>query len=603
MDSPVVVDEAHVVSHWGAGFRKKYGVLGILRALLPKKTPMVAMSATLPPRVREDVLKKLQYNQSDFVNINLGNDRPNVSLVVRAIQNPMNTYTDLNFIIPAGTTTSESIKKTFVYADSVSSVTEITEHLYTISPETFREQGVIRPYSAAYSAQYRTNVMELFKAGVVRVLVCTEAAGMGCNIPDVDMVVQWKLTSSVSSFVQRAGRAARGSGRTGIAVLLVEKTTYEADLFKIAEARIDEQGKLKKKLTVRQSSAYSKSKDRQYAVNRGVLRGAFGGATDALPIISSHDSGDDVPLDSGSIDEGLYTLVQTRLCRRQILTKIYKNQIANPTVPCCDLCHPALLELTRPAAPEPAARKASVKAGICNENLMDVIAEWRTKIWKRDFSKAQFGPSGILSNSAIERLSSVGPIKDLDMLEQVLGGNWPWFERYGEELLTEHCKLPVPQMQPKARQSRIQKRIAEPDESGEGSGERQKRQRAELALPPALNPPALLTPVIAGPPTPSMRRSHHSTPLVPLPSTPMQPAPVYAGYTQYPAAPNSSSPLSSNPYAGYFAQYSRPAFPAYPASTSYSYLPSTPAQSSPLVPYPSYPYPYPYHPQNQNHGS
>lgn len=344
----VVVDEAHVVSHWGAGFRKKYGVLGILRALLPKKTPMVAMSATLPPRVREDVLKKLQYNQSDFVNINLGNDRPNVSLVVRAIQTPMNTYTDLNFIIPAGATTSESIKKTFVYADSVSSVTEITEHLYTISPEMFREQGIIRPYSAAYSAQYRTNVMELFKAGVVRVLVCTEAAGMvsnlyifvirlsfsskGCNIPDVDMVVQWKLTSSVSSFVQRAGRAARGSGRTGIAVLLVEKTTYEADLFKITEARIDEQGKLKKKLTVRQSSSYSKSKDKQYAVNRGVLRGTFGGATDAFPTISSHDSSDDVPLDSGSIDEGLYTLVQTRVCRRQILTKIYKNQIASMSV-------------------------------------------------------------------------------------------------------------------------------------------------------------------------------------------------------------------------------------------------------------------------------
>ena len=44
----VVVDEAHVVSHWGSGFRKKYGTLGIVRALLPKDTPIVAMSATLP---------------------------------------------------------------------------------------------------------------------------------------------------------------------------------------------------------------------------------------------------------------------------------------------------------------------------------------------------------------------------------------------------------------------------------------------------------------------------------------------------------------------------------------------------------------------------
>jgi len=48
-------------------------------------------------------------------------------------------------------------------------------------------------------------------------------------LSDINIVVQWKLPTTVSSFVQRAGRAARGSGRTGIAVLLVEKTVYDAD--------------------------------------------------------------------------------------------------------------------------------------------------------------------------------------------------------------------------------------------------------------------------------------------------------------------------------------------------------------------------------------
>ena len=51
----IVIDEAHVVSHWGSDFRKKYGTLGILQALLPKGTPFVTMSATLGPRVRRDV--------------------------------------------------------------------------------------------------------------------------------------------------------------------------------------------------------------------------------------------------------------------------------------------------------------------------------------------------------------------------------------------------------------------------------------------------------------------------------------------------------------------------------------------------------------------
>ncbi|EDR03125.1 uncharacterized protein LACBIDRAFT_307604 [Laccaria bicolor S238N-H82] len=52
---------------------------------------------------------------------------------------------------------------------------------------------------------------------------------MGCNIPDIDVIVQWKLPSSVSSFIQRAGRAARGPG-SGLAVLLVEKSAYNIDL-------------------------------------------------------------------------------------------------------------------------------------------------------------------------------------------------------------------------------------------------------------------------------------------------------------------------------------------------------------------------------------
>jgi superfamily II DNA/RNA helicase len=52
----------------------------------------------------------------------------------------------------------------------------------------------------------------------------------GCNIPDIDLVVQWKMPGSVSVFVQRAGRVARGPGRFGLAVLLVEPSAYGVDV-------------------------------------------------------------------------------------------------------------------------------------------------------------------------------------------------------------------------------------------------------------------------------------------------------------------------------------------------------------------------------------
>src|SRR5882762_3790332 len=53
--------------------------------------------------------------------------------------------------------------------------------------------------------------------------------GQGCDIPDIDFVVQWKAPASTSSWVQRAGRAARAPGREGLAVLLVEKTAFETN--------------------------------------------------------------------------------------------------------------------------------------------------------------------------------------------------------------------------------------------------------------------------------------------------------------------------------------------------------------------------------------
>ena len=174
----IVVDEAHVVSHWGSGFRKKYGTLGILRALLPRGTPFVAMSATLSPRVRKDVLAKLQFPADGFCDLPLGNDRHNVSIVVRAMQHPMNTYRDLDFLIPEGTDDSKKIKKTFIYADNLTVAQDIEDRLYERCKEDIRYTGFIRPYSAGMPTSYREDVMTLFRRGDVRILICTDAAGM-----------------------------------------------------------------------------------------------------------------------------------------------------------------------------------------------------------------------------------------------------------------------------------------------------------------------------------------------------------------------------------------------------------------------------------------
>ncbi|KAI0309307.1 P-loop containing nucleoside triphosphate hydrolase protein [Amylostereum chailletii] len=174
----VFIDEAHCVSHWGASFRKKYGTIGIIRAFLPRSTPFVAVSATLTPRVRRDIIAKLQFDPTNYLFLNLGNDRPAVSQVVRAVEHPLNSHVDLDFVVPKDVDIITDIPKTFLYTDDIPGGSAIVDYLNARVPDQFRNFGLVRPYNAALSQKYRNDAMTLFKAGIIRILVCTDAAGM-----------------------------------------------------------------------------------------------------------------------------------------------------------------------------------------------------------------------------------------------------------------------------------------------------------------------------------------------------------------------------------------------------------------------------------------
>lgn len=181
------VDEAHCISHWGAQFRKKYATLGNVRAFLPPSTPAIAVSATLTARVRRDVQSKLHFSKATSRFIDIGNNRPNLSIVVRACQNPMNTYADLDFVLPDSVPSVHDIPKTWIYVNDIDSGNEIIEHLRDVlqqrNPEL--DESVIRPYNARLSLPYRQKAMSEFREGNVRILVCTEAAGMVSDLFEV----------------------------------------------------------------------------------------------------------------------------------------------------------------------------------------------------------------------------------------------------------------------------------------------------------------------------------------------------------------------------------------------------------------------------------
>ncbi|OJT02274.1 hypothetical protein TRAPUB_7190, partial [Trametes pubescens] len=441
------VDEAHCIAHWGADFRKKYGSLGKVRAFLPRGTPVIAVTATLTARVRRTIHHVLCFTRSDAQSrfINKGNDRPNVSIVVRACEYPLSAYTDIDFLIPTNLHCAEDIPKTYVYVDNISVGGEIMDYLNDkISSRRSSSgcvpDGLVRPFNATLSQEYRSLAMAHFRSGSIRILVCTDAAGMGCNLPDIDRVVQWKLPATFSNFIQRAGRAARGRDRHGLAVLLAEKSAYNVDLVNPKPKPGKPETKCRGvKATQPTGTAAADAASatsgvkrdtkevREYARSHGVGRGASS-CEDALP------DGLEPLLDLDAPDEGLLAFVQAVTCRRKLWAQAFDTVLSTlPTVPCCDICCPALLDLTRPPAPRAEQRATPIKRGLPDLAAQKRLREWRRSIHARDHSYAQYDASAILSDDLISSLTVCGPVSS-ETLSALLKGKWVFWEKYHEEL-------------------------------------------------------------------------------------------------------------------------------------------------------------------------
>ncbi|KAI0349083.1 P-loop containing nucleoside triphosphate hydrolase protein [Trametes cingulata] len=451
------IDEAHCIAHWGADFRKKYGSLGKVRTFLPRGTPVIAVTATLTARVRRTIHHVLHFGQSDAQSrfINKGNDRPNVSIVVRACEHPLNSYADLDFIIPTSLRSPTDIPKTYIYVDNISVGGEIIDYLddkiasrrvraptdggsrsTTVEPVP---DGLVRPFNATFSQDYRSLAMAHFRLGSIRILVCTDAAGMGCNLPDIDRVVQWKLPATFSNFIQRAGRAARGRDRTGLAILLVEKSAYNTDL-------VSGKGDSTKDLKRRKGSALKPSsataanalseggkKDpqetREYAKAHGASRGGSK-REDALP------TGAQPILDPEVSDEGLLAFVQSTSCRRRLWAQAFESELTlPPAVACCDICSPLLLDHARPAMARAEKKAKQVKRGLPDTNAQRGLKEWLRAVFVRDHRRAQYDETAILEDELISLLSACGPLSH-ECLASVLKEKWSFWDEYNEELET-----------------------------------------------------------------------------------------------------------------------------------------------------------------------
>lgn len=197
--SYIIVDEAHCISQWGYDFRPDYLNIGQIRQEVD--APVIAVTATATPTVADDIMTRLGFREKLL--IKSGFERPNLSYIVRETEDKLGQIISI----------CESVPGTgIVYVRSRKRTEELAA--------TLRSRGISASfYHAGLGTWTRTKRQEEWKNGTVRVMVCTNAFGMGIDKPDVRFVIHQDIPDSPEAYFQEAGRGGR-DGKRSYAVLL-----------------------------------------------------------------------------------------------------------------------------------------------------------------------------------------------------------------------------------------------------------------------------------------------------------------------------------------------------------------------------------------------
>ena len=197
--SYVIVDEAHCISQWGYDFRPDYLNIGAIRDLVD--APVIALTATATPKVAEDIMARLNFRERLL--IKSGFERPNLSYIVRDCEDKPGQLLSICSNV-AGTG--------IVYVRSRKKTEELSAFLVANGVEASF-------YHAGLGPDSRSDRQAKWKNGEIRVMVCTNAFGMGIDKPDVRFVVHFDVPDSPEAYFQEAGRGGR-DGKRSFAVIL-----------------------------------------------------------------------------------------------------------------------------------------------------------------------------------------------------------------------------------------------------------------------------------------------------------------------------------------------------------------------------------------------